>query len=73
MGCTSTDNNKQIAELRHLLEIALDHAREYPKGCLYCGEGTIIDGDTTPEHRAQCWYYQAEAALQRGRTRGGTG
>lgn len=49
--------------LRGWLGKALDRAREHNEGCLYCGEGEIIDGETTPEHRAECWWYRAQAAL----------
>ena len=45
------------------LDAALDHAQQYSEGCLYCGEGEIIDGETTPEHQAECWWYRAKAAL----------
>ena len=49
--------------LREHLETALDHAEQYNDGCLFCGEGEIIDGETTPEHQAECWWYRAKAAL----------
>ena len=59
--------NKQLREqnrvLRGWLEKALDHAHQHNEGCLYCGRGEIIDGETTPEHRAECWWYRAQAAL----------
>ncbi len=45
------------------LDAALDHAQQYNEGCLYCGEGEIIDGETTPEHQAECWWYRAKSAL----------
>lgn len=45
------------------LDAALDHAQRYNEGCLYCGEGEIIDGETTPEHQAECWWYRSKAAL----------
>ena len=49
--------------LREHLETALDHAEQYNEGCLFCGEGEIIDGETTPEHQAECWWYRAKAAV----------
>lgn len=54
---------EQNRVLRGWLGKALDRAREHNEGCLYCGEGEIIDGETTPEHRAECWWYRAQAAL----------
>jgi hypothetical protein len=30
---------------------------------LWCGDGEIVDGETTPEHQARCWYYLVKAAL----------
>ena len=54
---------REVKRLRKLLCIALDHAEQHNEGCLWCGEGEILDGETTPEHQAGCWYYQAQAAL----------
>ena len=54
---------EQNRVLRGWLGKALDRAREHNEGCLYCGEGELIDGETTPEHRAECWWYRAQAAL----------
>ena len=54
---------EQNRVLRGWLEKALDHAHQHDEGCLYCGRGEIIDGETTPEHRAECWWYRAQAAL----------
>ena len=45
------------------LDAALDHAQQYNEGCLHCGEGEIIDGETTPEHQAECWWYRAKVAV----------
>lgn len=49
-----------IAALKTALKKALWNAAEHSDGCLYCGEGEIVNGTTTPEHRAVCWFYQAE-------------
>jgi len=55
---------REIRQLRRHLRVALDHAEQHNEGCLYCGEGEIVDGDTTPTHRAKCWYYKAARAAQ---------
>ena len=47
----------RCARLEKYLDQALEHVEEHQEGCLFCGEGEIVDGDTTPEHRAECWYY----------------
>lgn len=58
------DGVREIRQLRRHLRVALDHAEQHHEGCLYCGEGEIVDGDTTPAHRAKCWYYKAARAAQ---------
>ena len=52
--------NLEIATLKAALKKAIWNAAEHDDGCLYCGEGEIVNGTTTPEHRAVCWFYQAE-------------
>jgi len=58
------DGVREIRQLRRHLRVALDHAEQHNEGCLYCGEGEIVDGDTTPTHRAKCWYYKAARAAR---------
>lgn len=50
----------QTVQMREALKGALRRAAEHFDGCLHCGEGEIVNGTTTPEHRAACWYYRAE-------------
>ena len=52
-----------LTKLVLALSEALRHAEQYQAGCLYCGEGEIVDGTTTPEHQAQCWWYMAKALI----------
>jgi hypothetical protein len=51
----------EVEALRAALTTALRNATEHQDGCLYCGEGEIVDGETTDAHRATCWWYQAQA------------
>jgi len=57
------DSRAQVARLVEALAKALHQATEYIDGCLYCGDGEIVDGTTTPEHQADCWWYRARALL----------
>ena len=51
----------RIAEVEAHLTTALSHAEEFVDGCLYCGEGEIVDGECLPH---DCWYEKAERALE---------
>lgn len=53
----------EVKRLRPALDEALARAEEHHAGCLYCGEGEIVDGATTSEHQKQCWWYKARALL----------
>lgn len=50
-------------DLFEALKKALEHVHEHSDGCLYCGEGDIVDGGITEEHRKDCWYYKAKATI----------
>ena len=58
----------RVATLEAALKTALDNVLEHVEGCLYCGEDEDYvkeHGETSMEHRAECWYYMARAALAR--------
>jgi len=58
----------RVAALEAALKTALDNVLEHVEGCLYCGEDEDYvkeHGETSMEHRAECWYYMARAALAR--------
>jgi hypothetical protein len=63
----------EIVALANHLREALLRAEEHSEGCLYCGEGEIVDGSTTKKHQDECWFYQAERALQAIEKKGGSG
>jgi hypothetical protein len=58
-----TQARQDRAALMEALEESLERVTEHYEGCLYCGEGEIVGGTTTPAHRAECWYYKAQAVL----------
>ncbi len=56
----------QVRALREALGNALVAAREHIEGCLYCGgdvEYVNEHGESSPEHRKECWCYKARALL----------
>lgn len=53
--------NEEIRKLKASLTIALSHAEEFYDGCLMCGEGEVIDGESVPHG---CWYDTATALLK---------
>lgn len=57
----------QAEQMAEALKEALDHVTEMPEGCLFCGgdeEYVEENGESSEEHKKECWYYKGEALIR---------